>query len=62
MTLLNEEVMTAKEIATQLGISDKTVFAWIASGKLRAYKLGRLVRIPVTAVSSLITELNGSGN
>lgn len=30
------EYLTVKQVARSLGVSDKTVYSWIASGKLRS--------------------------
>ena len=36
---------TIQQIAEQIGVSDKTVRRWIASGDLKAHKFGAAVRI-----------------
>ena len=40
------EYLTAKELATKLNVSQKTVQKWRALGKLPIVKMGRLVRFP----------------
>jgi excisionase family DNA binding protein len=40
---------TAAEVALELGVSLRTVRRWVADGRLRATRVGRLVRIPVGA-------------
>lgn len=42
---MKNEFYTIREVAETLKISGKTVRAWIKAGKIRAVKLGRLVRI-----------------
>lgn len=43
-----------REVADQLGVSEKTIYNWIDAGQLRAVKIGRLVRIPAEAVVELL--------
>lgn len=45
---------TVKEVATSLGVSESTVHGWVRSGRLRAFREGNVVRIPVTAVDELL--------
>jgi len=49
-----KKLLTVKESAEQLGLSDRTVWAWIYSRKLGVVRLGRAVRIPQTAIDELI--------
>ncbi len=41
----HEEVLTVKDIAKQLRVSEKTVRNWIAAGDLAAFDLGHGYRI-----------------
>lgn len=43
-----------REAAQSLGVSERTVHSMIASGQLRAVKLGRVVLIPVEAIQAFI--------
>ncbi len=47
-------MLTVREAAEQLGLSPKTVWAWVYSRRLGFVRLGRSVRIPQTAVDELI--------
>lgn len=49
-----KKLLTVKESAEQLGLSDRTVWAWIYARKLGVVRLGRAVRIPQTAIDELI--------
>lgn len=40
-----ERLYKCKEIADMYGVSVRTVWEWIKSGKLKAYRIGRLYRI-----------------
>jgi excisionase family DNA binding protein len=40
---------TAAEVASELGVSLRTVRRWVANGRLRSTRVGRSVRIPVDA-------------
>jgi len=48
------KLLTVKQSAEQLGLSARTVWAWIYSRKLGVVRLGRAVRIPQTAIDELI--------
>jgi excisionase family DNA binding protein len=39
------QLFSVEEIAERFGVSTKTVRRWIASGELRAHRLGRQIRI-----------------
>ena len=39
-------MMTVKEVAQELNVSIRTVRRWISEGKLKAFKIGGVVRIP----------------
>ena len=39
------DIMTTKEIAEQLAVTERTVINWITSGKLIAYKFGLAYRV-----------------
>lgn len=50
-----EQMLNDAEVAALLGVSRDTVRRWIRMGKLTPfYKLGRLVRIPKSAVSRFL--------
>jgi excisionase family DNA binding protein len=49
-----KKLLTVKESAEQLGLSARTVWAWIYTRKLSVVRLGRAVRIPQTAIDELI--------
>jgi excisionase family DNA binding protein len=48
------KLLTVKQSAEQLGLSARTVWAWIYARKLGVVRLGRAVRIPQTAIDELI--------
>lgn len=39
------EYLSIKELAELVGVHPNTVHNWINAGKLRAYKVGKLIRI-----------------
>ena len=51
---MRPNLLTVKESADQLGLSVRTVWAWIYARKLGVVRLGRAVRIPQTAIDELI--------
>jgi excisionase family DNA binding protein len=51
-----EKYWTPEEIAERLKINVRTVNRWIASGKLRAIRVGRLWRVPDSAIREFVGE------
>lgn len=49
-----KRLLTVREAAEQLGLSPKTVWAWIYSRRLGFVRLGRSIRIPQSAIEQLI--------
>ncbi len=50
------ELLTPKEVAEILRVSPRTVQRWVKEGKLRAVRVGRLWRIPSTALTELLAK------
>lgn len=48
------KLLTVKQSADQLGLSPRTVWAWIYARKLGIVRLGRAVRVPQSAIDELI--------
>ena len=51
------EMLTVKEAAALLKVNVKTVYAEIAAGRLGYLKIGRLIRIPRTVITSLVQQV-----
>ena len=49
-----KRLLTVKQAAEELGLSDRTVWAWVYARKLGVVRLGRCVRIPQSALEELI--------
>lgn len=49
-------MMTVKETADFFGVSPRTVFRWIKSGKLQSVKIGGVVRIKKNEIKRVIGE------
>jgi excisionase family DNA binding protein len=47
------DMLTVKEAADFLRVNVKTVYALIAAGRLRCIRVGRVIRIPRTALDQL---------
>ncbi|MGB9886210.1 MAG: helix-turn-helix domain-containing protein [Moorellales bacterium] len=45
-----EPVYSPKEVAEMLKVNERTVRRWVRAGQLRAYRFGRQLRIPATAL------------
>lgn len=49
-----ERVMQVREVAEHLGCTPPTVYRMVREGALRAIRVGRLVRIPESALAEFI--------
>lgn len=50
---------SVKEIANKVGVHPNTVRNWIESGELKAYKLGRVLRIKKEDFEDFAKEADG---
>lgn len=50
------EYYTAPQVAKMLGVTNMSVNRWIRAGKLKAYKFGRVYRIPVEEFERFVRE------
>jgi excisionase family DNA binding protein len=53
---MNERLYTIKEVIEVLKVSQATVYRMMYSGRLPRVKIGKSVRIPVSAVEAVIKE------
>jgi len=51
-----DRLLSPQEFADRLSISRWTVYAWLQEGRIKSFKLGRLVRIPESEVSRIVQE------
>jgi excisionase family DNA binding protein len=51
---MQQRLLTVPEAASEMGLSARTVWAWVYARKLGVVRLGRAVRIPRTAIEELI--------
>ena len=51
------QMLTVKEAAALLRVNVKTVYAEIAAGRLAFAKVGRLIRIPRSVLTSMVTQV-----
>ena len=49
-----KRMLTVGEAAEQLGLSPKTIWAWIYTRRVCIVRLGRSVRIPQSSIEELI--------
>ena len=49
-------MLTIEDIATRLRVTDRTVRRWIDDGKLKALKIGGVVRITEESYSEFINQ------
>jgi putative molybdopterin biosynthesis protein len=52
----NDELLTIEEVADRLKISKMTVYRYIKSGKLMAYKLEQELRVKVVDLDSFLDK------
>lgn len=52
-----EEYLTRKEIKERLGVSLPTIHAWTKEGKLKGYRIGRLIRYKKSEIESFLIEI-----
>lgn len=50
MDVSEKKLLRPDEVAKHFSISKKTVFKWIYQGKLKAYRVGRIIRITQQSV------------
>ncbi|MFT4226315.1 helix-turn-helix domain-containing protein [Micropruina sp.] len=48
------DVLRVPEVAQKLRCSDDAVYQLVASGRLRSVRVGRLVRVPASALAAFI--------
>lgn len=48
------KLLTYKEVAQELGVCERTVWTLVKEGMIKARKIGRLVRIPESAIEDFI--------
>ncbi|MBC7075465.1 MAG: helix-turn-helix domain-containing protein [Syntrophomonadaceae bacterium] len=51
-----QKYFTPQEIAEKFKVKKSTVYFWIREGKLRAVRLGSLIRIPEYALKDFIKD------
>ena len=56
-----DDIMTIKEVAEKLKVSDRTVRNWIESGKLSAYRFGLQYRITKASFDEFIKKSEVKG-
>lgn len=54
------EYLTPLEVAGLLRVTRRTVYAWIADGKLKAYHAGGMVRIKSSDITRFTTRIEAA--
>lgn len=49
-------MLSVKETADLFGVTKRTIFRWIKSGKMKSVKIGRTVRIKESEIKRVIGE------
>jgi excisionase family DNA binding protein len=42
--MAEDKVLSAKEVAAVLGVCEMTIYRWVAAGKLKPMRIGRILR------------------
>lgn len=53
---LPKRLLTYREAAQVLGVSERSIYAWISSGAVTPTRIGRLVRLHVDEVERIARE------
>lgn len=61
-TATAERVLRVAEVADHLGVTPDTVYYLIRDGKMRAIRLGRVLRVPQSALSDFIAGVTPAEN
>jgi excisionase family DNA binding protein len=51
-----EEMYAVRPAAKTLGIQEKTLRVWLASGRIGCVRYGRTIRVPLSELNRIITE------
>jgi len=57
-TATAERVMRVRDVADHLGVDDDTIYRLIREGRIRAIRLGRVLRVPQSALSDFISGID----
>jgi len=49
-------MLTIREVAAELGVSEKTIRRWIKTGDLPAWRRGQVLRVSRTALDAFLRE------
>jgi excisionase family DNA binding protein len=52
----HDELFRVRDAARPLGIEEKTLRVWMASGKIGFVRLGRSVRVPLSEINRVISS------
>ncbi|RJP56392.1 MAG: DNA-binding protein [Deltaproteobacteria bacterium] len=53
---MSELFYSTSEVADLFGINRVTIYRWVKEGKVKAYKIGKHIKIPVSEVERLGRE------
>lgn len=56
-TATAERVLRVHEVADHLGVTPDTIYALIREGRIRAIRLGRVLRVPQSALADFISGI-----
>lgn len=54
---MNEKYFKVSEVASRFRVSRQTVYDWIAEGQLPAVKIGKITRIPESALAAFVKPI-----
>ncbi len=51
---MDDRWLTPAQVAERLQVTERTIYAWLSAGALRGAKIGRIWRIPESALQALL--------
>ncbi|NQV22936.1 MAG: helix-turn-helix domain-containing protein [Rhodopirellula sp.] len=56
----NKLAVTYREAADSIGVCERTIWGLVRAGQLRAFRVGKSVRIPVAELERFVSETTAS--
>ena len=61
-TATADRVLRVRDVAEHLGVQPDSVYALIRDGRLRSLRVGRVIRVPQSALSDFISGVTPAEN
>lgn len=57
---MTKDLLSVKEVAARLDVHEQSVRRWIRAGRLRAVRVGGLVRVPAPALQAFLRAVTAA--